>query len=47
MYNEIEEEYNLEDNKNLEEKLDLIYYFKAEEYFRDWLIKEDFDTDNF
>mgnify|MGYP003655944690 CR=1 FL=1 len=49
MYNEIEEEhyYNFGDNKTLEEKLDLIYYIKAQEYFRDWLIKEDFDTDNF
>ena len=49
MYNDIQEEYhyNFGDNKTLEEKLDLIYYFKAEEYFRDWLIKEEFDTDNF
>ena len=47
MYNDIEEEYGLEDNKTLEEKLDLIYYHEAEKYFRDWLIKEDFDTDNF
>ena len=49
MYNDIEEEhyYNFGDNKTLEEKLDLIYYIKAQEYFRDWLIKEDFDTDNF
>ena len=48
MYNDIDEEYNiLTEKTTLEEKLDLIYYHEAEQYFRNWLIREDFDTDNF
>ena len=48
MYDEINEEFDDSLNKTtLEDKLDLVYYFKAEEYFRNWLEKEDFEVNHF
>ena len=48
MYDEINEEFDDTLNKSsLEDKLDLVYYFKAEEYFRNWLEKEDFEVNHF
>ena len=48
MYDEINEEFGDSLNKtSLEYKLDLVYYFKAEEYFRNWLEKEDFEVNHF
>ena len=48
LYDEINEEFGDTLNKtSLEDKLDLVYYFKAEEYFRNWLEKEDFEVNHF
>ena len=48
LYDEINEEFDDTLNKSsLEDKLDLVYYFKAEEYFRNWLEKEDFEVNHF
>jgi len=56
MYDEYELDYPLNpnfmngvvfDKKSLEDKLDLVYYLQAKEFFIDWLEKEDLTTENF
>ena len=47
MWDELVEEYGFEQQSHLDKKLDIIYYSKATDYFRDWLEKEDFDVDLF
>ena len=47
MWDEIVEDYGFEQKSHLDDKLDIIYYTKATDYFRDWLEKEDFDVDEY
>jgi len=47
MWDEIVEECGFEQKSHLDDKLDIIYYVKADDYFRDWLEKEDFDVDEY